>query len=232
MSTKRAYTKRDGLDCYDVEMFAYPTGNPTYIMSISDKTTGKKLYSTTYTGSMESTAATFTDVIREALDAEDPGAFEDDLDRIQYFRLRKMCHKHLSMTMERLFLQAASFKCDAVNCHYDAHMMCYGKNRPMDGLMMVLDCIPDDAEWSDTNSIGMHKDGKFQWVKAPFCMAWSMNVGYPIMMERLRRALDCKLQDKRGGAHEAEGAERPENEGVEEGGPAKRVRVEEGSSVN
>lgn len=161
---------------------------------------------------------TFVDIINEALrgeaDESNDISKECDLDRSQVRAIMDNCHIRLVSILEGILYESIKYKVH-VDCAHAARELCYGSKKPLEAILMVLNKIPEDADWSDTKSVGVHRDGCFQWIKATFGMKWSMSVGYPIMLERVRRVMESQLAAE----SQTEAKDKSER-------PAKRARVE------
>lgn len=200
------------------DMFAYPTARPTWMLSITDAESQTKLIKSSFQQPYDSEARTFVDIINEALrggaDESNDTRKECELDQSQVRAIMDNCHSRLVSTLEGILYESVKYEFH-VDCAQEARELCYGAKRPLEAILMVLDKIPADADWSDTKSIGVHRDGCFQWIKATFGMKWSMSVGYPIMLERVRRVMESRL------------AAEPQTEAKDKAKrPAKRARVE------
>ena len=206
MSIKRT-TASTAASTLTLDMFAYPTARPTWMLSIKDADSGTDRITSSFSQSIDSKATGFAEIIREALDQSAENDQEDEIDSSDMRSILNLCHKQLVYTLEGVLYESIKYEFD-IDCAYEARELCYASTRPLDALLMVLDKIPRDAEWSDTKNIGLHRDGEFKWVKATFGMKWSMAVGYPIMLERVRRRMESKLKAV-STSEEEDGPERP-----------------------
>ena len=175
-----------------MRLYAYPTFTPSYFLEVTNKTSGRVLHRGYYDDSSDEPRDRVAK-IRDAFKTNDLVPLADDITRAEVLAVRHAVYEYLVEMLEGLLYQTGHFKVPiASKVALKARRLCYRSNLPMDAIATVLGHIPLDADWSDKKNIYQEKNGVVDWYKATFDEVYSIWIGYPIMLERLRRTLDAK----------------------------------------
>ena len=176
----------------NMRLYAFPTMTPSYFLEVTNNTSGRVLHSGYYKDWIGGTRDKASK-IRDALKTDDLVPLADGITRAEVLAVRHAVYEYLVDMLEGLLYGVGHFNVPiAHKVALKARRLCYRSNLPIDAIATVLDHIPPDADWSDKKNIYKEKNGVVDWYKATFAEAHSVWIGYPIMLERLRRTLDAK----------------------------------------
>lgn len=173
-------------DDLDFEMSAYPTANPTWVGSVTNKLTGKKIFETSFrlpnnrpfNGDVHGTL-TRDDVWEHATVTNHDATFKE---RVAVLKAIKEMQYN---GVYELLLQCRQFYPN-LQCR-DAATSLNQRNSSYVALTMVMDEVPSKTAWSMNKSVGYDDGNGFAFHAPSLSMVWNMKVGYPIMIEALKR---------------------------------------------
>ena len=176
----------------DFEMFAYPTGNPTWVGSVVNKATNKQLFEMSFQRPFH---ASFSGDIYKELTREDtwdhckitPNECTPDELRgvLQEIEQRSYIEAHNLIAQCDLFYPN-------LKCREAATSLMESQSSFL-ALVMLMSEIPAKTPWSTRKSMGYDDGTGFGWHAPSFSMEWNMRVGYPIMVEALKRKVEEML---------------------------------------
>ena len=180
--------KYDKMDI-DIDMYGYPTGNPSWVGSVMNNATGKKLFDMSF---QRPFATPYTGDIYEELAREDNWEHcditpcEDIADSLPAVSavIQEKSYNSAYILLEQCKTFYPNIKCRNLAMEMMKSGFTYH------ALVMIMSEIPAKTPWSTNKSMGYDDGSGFAWHAPTLSHTWNMRVGYPIMLEALKRMVD------------------------------------------
>ena len=170
----------------DVEMFGYPTVHPSWVAIFKDISTSRKIveacfqlpYDIPTSGGISEYLAR-TD-LWEHCNVAFHHATEFEMAFVLHF-----ANKTLQADVYTLLLECEQFYPD-LECR-DAAVALAENKCYFEALVMIAKEVPPNTAWRLDKNIGYNDSSGFAWHAATISQVWGMKVGYPIMLEAIKR---------------------------------------------
>jgi hypothetical protein len=173
----------------EIEMYGYPTFNPTWVGSVKNKVTGKKVFDMSFQRPFETPYT--GDIYAELTRKENwnhccVAPCEDMADSLPAVLA---AIQEISYNEANTLLEECKTFYPAIKCRNLA-MELMSSGRSYHALVMIMSEIPAKTAWSEAKSMGYDDGSGFAWHAPTLSQTWNMRVGYPIMIEALKRMVE------------------------------------------